>query len=171
MEKIRMNVVNRISSTLLIIGMAALIIMMLFVCLDIVARYAFSQPIAGSSELVSVLLVVSCFFTFPLCQIHKRNITIPIFIDLLGARKRAYVDVVLAVLNSAFTFVIVWETCRQGIEELNSHAVSPIMGIPLGWFKIGAAAAMLFLLLAFLSDLIGVFQKQRTEGFKEQPVT
>lgn len=166
-----MNIISRVSSGLLVIGMAALLVMMLFVCLDIVARYAFSQPVAGSSELVSVLLVISCFFTFPLCQVHKRNITIPIFIDLLGARKRACVDAVLALSSAAFTFVIVWETCRQGIEELNSHAISPIMGIPLGWFKIGAAAATVFLLLAFLSDLAGVVQQQRSGGVKERSVT
>ena len=45
-----MKIIRKVSSVLLFIGMSALVIMMVFVCIDIVARYIFSKPIAGSSE-------------------------------------------------------------------------------------------------------------------------
>ncbi len=156
-----MKIIRKASFVLLVIGMFALVSMMIFVCIDIVTRYVFAQPIPGSNELVSMLLSIACFFAFALTQFQKRNITIPIIIDLLGPRPRAWVDAIIAIICAAFTLLIVWQTYEQGISDANSHAVTPIMTIPVAPFKFFAAFASIFLFLAFLADVIESFIRIR----------
>jgi TRAP-type C4-dicarboxylate transport system permease small subunit len=152
-----MKAIEKISLLLLAIGMIALMFMMVFVNIDIIARYLFSKPIPGSPELVSLLLVIVSFFSLALCQFHKRHITITIIIDMIKPKVRVYVDAAIAFLSAAFTFFIIWQTYEQGVSDLNSNAITSIMGIPVAPFKFAAAFASIFLFLAFLSDFIRSF--------------
>jgi TRAP-type C4-dicarboxylate transport system permease small subunit len=149
-----MRILEKISFFLLWIGMTALMVMVAFINVDIVLRYFFSKPIPGSTELVSMLLVIASFFCLALCQIHKRHITITIIPDMMRPGVRAYMDAVIALLSAAFTFFIIWQTYVQGISDYESNAITSIMRLRVAPFKFAAASATILLFLAFLSDFI-----------------
>jgi TRAP-type C4-dicarboxylate transport system permease small subunit len=153
-EEQLMKVIERLSLYLLWVGMLALLIMMAFVNYDILARLVFSKPVAGSTELVSMLLAVVSFFCLALPQFHKRHITITFVVDMLKPRGRALVDGVTALICALFTVIIIWQTFEQGIGDMNGNAISSIMAIPAAPFKFAAAFATSFLLLAFVLDFL-----------------
>ena len=149
-----MRLIEKLSLYLLCIGMLALLIMMAFVNYDILARLFFSKPVAGSTELVSMLLAIVSFFCLALPQFHKRHITITVIVDMLKPKARAYVDAIIALICAFFTVVIIWQTYEQGIGDMESNAISSIMAIPAAPFRFAAAFATIFLFLAFVIDFI-----------------
>ena len=158
-----MSILERISLYLLYIGMLALLIMMVFVNYDIFARLLFSKPVAGSTELVSMLLAVVSFFCLALPQFHKRHITITVIVDMLKPKARAYVDAIIALICALFTVVIIWQAYEQAIGDLEGNAISSIMAIPAAPFRFAAAFATLFLFLAFVIDFIRAFAMIRND--------
>lgn len=159
-----MRIVNKVSFFLLCVGMLALMIMVAFVNVDIVARYFFSKPVPGSTELVSMLLVVVSFFSLALCQVHKRHITITIVLDMMRPSHRLYADAVIAFLSAAFTLFIIWQTFSQGVSDYESNAITSIMRISVAPFKFAAAFATVFLFLAFLNDFIQTLSTMKDQS-------
>jgi len=156
-----MRIIEKISLFLLSIGMASLMVMVVFVNVDIVARYFFAKPVSGSTELVSMLLVIVSFFSLALCQIHKRHITITIIPDMIRPSVRAYIDAAIAILSAAFTFVIIWQTYEQGISDHVSNAITSIMRLNVAPFKFAAAFATIFLFIAFICDFFQALSMMR----------
>ncbi|RLC36801.1 hypothetical protein DRH29_03750 [candidate division Kazan bacterium] len=153
--------IEKISLVLLYIGMVALMVMMVFINIDIIGRYFFGRPIAGSPELVSFLLVVVSFFSLALSQFHKRHITITVIIDFFKPKTRACIDAMIALICAGFTFFIIWATWEQAISDIKSNAITSIMQLPVPPFKIAATFAAMFLFLAFMSDLVRSIQTMK----------
>ncbi len=162
-----MTLIEKMSYILLCCGMVVLLVMMAFINVDVIARYFFSRPIPGSTEFVSVCLVVVSFFCLALTQFQKRHITITVIIDLMRPRVRLYLDAILALVCAIFTILIMWQTYEQGVSDMVSHCVSPIMVIPMAPFRFVAAFATLLFFLAFLSDFkacISAIRKGREQN-------
>jgi TRAP-type C4-dicarboxylate transport system permease small subunit len=159
-----MKVVEKLSLVLLLIGMIALLVIMVFVNTDIIARYVFSKPIAGSPELVALLLAIVSFFSLALPQFRKRHITISVVIDMASPRVRIYIDAILSLISAIFTILIIWQTFSQGVADLQANIVSATMVIPNAPFRFAAAFGTVFLFLAFVSDFISCLAKMRKEA-------
>ena len=158
-----MNPLEKLSLYLLYIGMAALLLMMLFVNYDILARLFFSAPVAGSTELVSMLLAVVSFFCLALPQFHKRHITITVIVDMLGPKARRVVDAIISLICALFTVIIIWQTFDQGAGDMESNAISSVMQIPAAPFRFAAAFATIFLFLAFATDFVRACSPKKEE--------
>lgn len=147
------TVIEKISLLLLNIGMFALIFMMIFVDADVIGRYFFNKPIAGSQELVAMLMAIVSFFCIALPQFHKRHITITVVVDRFRRKIKLIVDVLMLFLSAIFSIVLIWQTYEQGVAEFSSNAITAIMKLPVWPFRIAGAFAMIFLFFAFIYDL------------------
>jgi len=149
-----MKIIEGLSIVFVAIGSIALLAMLAFINVDIIARMVFNDPIAGSTELISFLLVISNFLFLAATQFYKRNIVITIIIDLFKKRVRRVIDAVLFLASTIFSVLICWQTFDQGVSDLQGNVISPIMEIPFAPFKFVAAVGCALLSVVFLVDFL-----------------
>lgn len=145
----------RASSTLLsAAGMAAMLLMMLHVSLDVISRYAFNQPIVGTLETVSAYYMVAVLF-LPLAEVTRRgqHIRVEVFTRWLSSRPLAACTALGLVLCAAYAGLMAWrggvEAARMtAIGEAWETALRDMQVWPARWFyPLGVAAMGLIFLV------------------------
>jgi TRAP-type C4-dicarboxylate transport system permease small subunit len=155
-----MKILKGLSIAFVVIGSISLLAMLAFINVDVIARMVFNDPVAGSTELISFLLVISNFLFLAATQFYKRNIVITIIIDMFKKRTRRVIDAVIFLSCALFSILICWETFVQGISDLKGSVISSVMEIPFPPFKFVAAAGCGLLSVVFLADFINCFRRK-----------
>lgn len=112
---------ERASGWLETLGAIALFAMMTITFVDIAGRFLLHRPLAGSTDLVQVLLLLTAGCTLPAVTCRGEHLCIGLFDDArptpLERARRAMVAVVLALTFAALA-VLLWryagETARNG---------------------------------------------------------
>lgn len=88
-----------------------LVAMMFLVCCDVVGRYVFNQPIQGTMEITSFLMVAIVYFSLARTQSIKGHI----IIDILTMRLSLRTQLRLALLSNLLGIVLFGLICWQGL--------------------------------------------------------
>lgn len=141
---------ERASDWLETVGAVALFAMMAITFVDIVGRFVLHRPLAGSIDLVQVLLLLTAGCTLPAVTLRGEHLAIGLF-D--GARptplERARRAVVALLVAAAFVAlaVLLW---RHGGETAGNEDVIGYLRIPVAPFVYAMAALCLVAGLAAL---------------------
>ena len=85
---------NRLSFAINDLGSGVLALMMFLVGIDVVLRYIFNRPIAGSYEIVQFMLVIVVFFGMANTAVHNGHIRVDIFITHLTPKVQDVIDTI-----------------------------------------------------------------------------
>jgi len=80
------------------IAVAVVFLMSLWICGDVIGRYFFSHPIAGTTELVKAMIIIIVFLSVPYTWQQGRHIRTTLILDRLSPRKRTGLEIFIALL-------------------------------------------------------------------------
>lgn len=109
------------SSLLAAAGMAAMLLMMAHVSLDVSSRYALNRPIVGTLETVSSYYMVALLF-LPLAEVTRRgqHIRVEVFTQWLPPRLLAACTALGLALSATYAAVLAG---RGGVEAVHMTAI------------------------------------------------
>jgi TRAP-type transport system small permease protein len=125
--------------------MAALIVMLTVIGLDIATRALLNFSFEISDELGGYMLVVIAFVSLPVCQVHDSFHHVEFIQSRLSPRGRAVSHVIFDLLSLAFCAALVWQLGRLEItswrfgDEAPTYLATPLW-IPRLAMVAGAAA-------------------------------
>jgi TRAP-type transport system small permease protein len=156
--------ISHITNLIGYIGSYFIVILMLMMVADVIARHMFNNPITGIYEISVVILVIVVFFTLGACQLKKSNISIDLLISRFSKTTQNIIDTIIFFMCLCFTSVLTWRFILYAIKEYQSGSlVSTTLGLPVYPFIIIAATGCLLLsvifLLHFTQSLLGGFGK------------
>jgi len=139
------------------IGLAALLLMMVITCIDVVGAKVFRWRLLGAIDIVQLSQIVAISFSACMALLLGRHIQVEFFFNLLPRRAQAVIDSVVPVLGLGLFIMIVWRLYVLGRSFQTTGEYTATAYIPLYPFAYAVAFACipmcLILLLAFLKSL------------------
>ena len=139
------------------IGLAAMLLIMVITCIDVVGAKVFRWRILGAIDMVMLAQIVAISFAAGITLILGRQIQVEFFFKLLPRRARALINSFVLLLGLGLFIIIIWRLCVLGHSFQTSGEYSPTAYIPLYPFAYSIALASipvcLVLLLGFIKSL------------------
>ena len=137
--------------------------MMFLVAVDVTLRYCFSSPIAGSVELVELMMVVVVFLAVAYTASRKGHVAIELIVSRFPKRVQAIIDIFTYFLSLGLVALIIWRSVvRANYVWLESHT-SAVLSIPIYPFvfiiALGCALLAVVLLANFIDALARAVRK------------
>jgi len=145
------------------IAMGVLFIMMLLTASDVIFRYVFNRPIAGSIELTEFMMATMVSFGIAYCAVLGGHVSVDVVVSLLPKKTRTIIDTITTFLSLGLFLLITWQSVIYIKEVFHSGLESPVLLLPvypyIGAVAIGFGALCLVLLLNFFQLLSKVVKK------------
>jgi TRAP-type C4-dicarboxylate transport system permease small subunit len=168
------QILEHISRIAVWAGGAALLLAAIMVTIDVFMRKFFSMTMSGSDEVSGYVFAIATTWAYSYCLLHRSNVRIDAFYNLLAPRLRAVLDILGMVLllfymayltNKAWdVFFTSWQRNSVSITTLSTPLWIPqllwVLGLSLFVFTLS------FLLLYTIVSLIkgDIAQVQRIAG-------
>jgi TRAP-type C4-dicarboxylate transport system permease small subunit len=112
------KVLERVSTLVAWIGGVALILMMLHISVEVVARYVFNSPLHGTVEIVSAYYMVAVVF-LPLAMIERLNghIVVELVTQHLPRRAQSILIGLVALVSASYFAVFAWRTWGDALKK------------------------------------------------------
>jgi TRAP-type C4-dicarboxylate transport system permease small subunit len=149
---------------------AALVVMLAVIGLDIVTRSLFNFSFEISDELGGYMLVVITFISLPVCQVNDSFHHVEFVQARLSPRGRAISHLIFDLLSLTFCVLLLWQLMRFEISSWRFEDHAPTyLGTPL-WIPrlsmvIGAAALCASMVRTLVSDI----RKLSSAATSEEP--
>jgi TRAP-type transport system small permease protein len=137
---------------------AALVVMLIVIGVDILTRSLFNFSFEISDELGGYMLVVISFLSLPLCQINDSFHHVELVQSRLSPFGRALSHVIFDLLSSAFGALLLWQLVRFEISSYRfadrapTYLATPLW-LPQLVMALGAAALCFSLLRTLAADI------------------
>jgi TRAP-type C4-dicarboxylate transport system permease small subunit len=131
------------------------------VVVSVLMRWLFSNSIQGDIELMQIATALAVFAFLPLCQAHRGNIVVDSFTNRLPVRVRNALDALWDVVYAAIMAVIAWRLVLGALDTINSHTVSMMLALPIGWAIAACAAMAAFLAVVALLTALRLLRTSR----------
>lgn len=114
-----------LSRALAIVAGVCLILMMVHVVSDVVAKYLFNDPIEGTLEIVAAYYMVAVvFLPFSIAELRREHIYVDMFVRHLALKLRIAVYVFTSLLTAGFYGLLAYET---GGEAVHAYKINEVM--------------------------------------------
>jgi TRAP-type C4-dicarboxylate transport system permease small subunit len=145
------------------IGFAALLLIMVITCVDVVGAKLFKTPVLGSIDIVMLCQIVAISFAASMTQIAGRHIKVEFFLSRLPRRVQAVFNAIIPLLGLGLFIVVIWRVYVLGYSFQASGEYSMTIYIPYYPFAYGIAFACIPLCLVLLVE----FLKSLTKGVQK----
>jgi TRAP-type C4-dicarboxylate transport system permease small subunit len=136
------TVMARLSAGLALTSVGGLLALSALTAIDVVARYAFGQPIPGFTNAAALVtaLVVAAFF--PVLTMRKGNITLRPFAKPGGLAR--ILDSFGALVTAVFFAVMAWQYANYAAEAVRSGEYIAVLRWPIGpwWWGVTVMIAI-----------------------------
>lgn len=140
------------------VACVALSIMVLLVAGNVVMRYIFKKPLAGSVELIEMLMVIIAFFVMPYTAIKGEHVRIDIITSRLSRRAQAILGSIAFFLSTAIVAAIFYQSSLSAIFYINHpERATTVLAIPFAPFRVVIAVGFLLLCLALFRLIFNVY--------------
>ena len=148
---------RRLSEWLEWIGFAALLLMMVITCVDVVGAKIFRWRILGAIDIVQLAQIVAISFAASMAQRLGRMIQVEFVYKLLPRLVQSVIDGVIPLIGLGFFIVVVWRLYELGRLFQTTGEYTATAYIPLYPFAYALCLACipmcLVLLMEFLKSL------------------
>ena len=145
------------------LGLAAMLLMMVITCIDVVGAKVFRWRLLGAIDIVMLAQIVAISFAAGMALILGRHIQVEFFFNLLPRSIQKVVNSFMLLLGLGLFSLVVWRLWVLGHSFQTSGEYSPTAYIPLYPFAYSIALASipvcLVLLVEFLKSLTKREQK------------
>ena len=134
-------------------GLAAMLLMMVITCIDVVGAKVFRWRILGAIDIVMLAQIVAISYAAAITLILGRQIQVEFFFELLPRRVQAVINSFVLLLGLGLFILIIWRVCVLGYSFQTSGEYSSTAYIPFYPFAYGIALASIPVCLVLLVDL------------------
>jgi TRAP-type C4-dicarboxylate transport system permease small subunit len=145
------------------LGLAALLLMMVITCIDVVGAKVFLRPVLGAIDIVQLSQIVAISFAAGMTLILGRHIQVEFFFNLLPRPVQAISDSVVRLLGLGLFIVIVWRLFVLGRSFQTTGEYTATAYIPLYPFAYAIALACIPVCLVLLLDFLKSLTKREQQ--------
>lgn len=118
-----------ISNAVGLVGALGIMVMMLYVTVDVLARLVLGSPLIGTNEIVSRYFMVAVAF-LPLAWVEHRQamISVELFDGYLGRRTLIVSDILVAVTSVLALILVAWTSLSEALEAFGKGAFVMAIG-------------------------------------------
>lgn len=125
-----------------------LCLMMLLTVLDVIGRYLFNMPVAGSTELTELLLSAVIFTGLPAATLDRDHVTVDFVTERLKGTVERIRLPVIALMSAAIMGLVAWRLWLVGNQISSYDGITVTLQIPV------APAAYLASILTAISACV-----------------
>ena len=151
---------RRLSDWFQWIGLAALLLMMVLTCVDVVGAKVFKMPVPGSIDMVMLCQIMAISFAASMTLITGRHIQVEFFFPLFPRLAQRVITPIIHLLGLGLFIVIIWRLYLLGYSFQTTGEYSMTIYIPYYPFAYGVAFAIIPVCLVLLVE----FLKSLTKG-------
>lgn len=145
---------QRLELSLAMVGAVAVFLMMLLVTAEVFLRTVFNNPIAGQSEIVGMLMVVSVYAGISYTQRTGGHVGMDLLLDrVFRGRVRAGIILLNTVLSLLITVIIAIYTWKQAIETIERGTRSIYLHWPVWPLPLMVSIGSIVLCFRFLLEI------------------
>jgi len=148
------KIVNLATRWLNWMAAAALIVVMLIVCANVIGRSFWETPVKGTVDIVSLLGAIVVGWAIAYTQVFKGHIRIDLLVERLPPRIQHIVDSVIDLIGFALFALISWETIIFAKANFEVGELSEVLKLPITPFASVVAIGCIALTLVLFIDLI-----------------
>jgi len=148
------KIVNLVTRWLNWMGAAALIVVMVIVCANVIGRGFFEKPVKGTVDIVGLLGAIIIAWAIAYTQVLKGHIRIELFVKRLPPRIQYIADSIIDLIGFALFAVISWQTILFARANFEIGELSEVLKIPIAPFACVVAIGCIALTLVLLLDLL-----------------
>ena len=148
------KIVNLVTRWLNWMAAAALIVVMVIVCANVIGRGFFETPVKGTVDIVGLLGAIVIAWAIAYTQVVKGHIRVDILVQRLPHRIQYIVDSVIDLIGLALFALISWQTIIFAKAIFETGELSEVLKIPITPFASVVAIGCIALTLVLLIDLI-----------------
>jgi TRAP-type C4-dicarboxylate transport system permease small subunit len=137
---------------------AAIILMMLLTCADVILRYM-RRPIPGTYELVCFLGAVAVSFAMAHTSVQRGHVAVSLVVRLMPERVQGMVESVTSSFGLILFALIAWRSVLYGETLRTSGEVSLTLKMPFYPFVYGIGFSAAAVCLVLMLDLIRSVKK------------
>ncbi|MEO1909444.1 MAG: TRAP transporter small permease [Paracoccus sp. (in: a-proteobacteria)] len=127
-----------------------------------VSNLLIGKPFAADYELVKHVIAIAIFMFLPYCQITGANVSVDIFTERMGPRKKAAMAVLSSVLALAFAVLMLVQMYGGLQSYLKYREVTPVLNLPLWTAFPPILLSLALLALAALATLMAQVRAVRS---------
>lgn len=142
---------DKLNHVFAFIAGTALILMMLLIVFNSIKRL-FSDPIAGTVEMVGWLAAITAIFSLGFAQLHKGHVFIDLLFKKLPQVLQRIVHTTVNVVSIVFFIIAGWQLMIYGIELMKNGVVAETMRIPFYPIVICCSIGFVGLLFAIVKE-------------------
>lgn len=160
------KVFDAFENTLMIVGAAAIFVMMLLVTSDVSARQFFNSPIAGQPEITEMLMVFSVYLGMAYTQRDGGHIGLDILINRMPDTLRIACQWITHILSLIINGIVAVYALLQAIQAFTEGTRSIFLYWPMWPLPFAVALGSFILCLRLIVDLVTQSKiiKQKTEA-------
>jgi len=146
--------VSSVAHGLMIVARVVVALMVILITSDVILRYFFNRPIAGSYELIEFMMVFVVFLGLAFTQVRKGHLCINLFTKNLSAQTMAVLNSLSYLLCLAIFVLISWRLAITAGSEFRNGSVSTVLNIPIWISYWVTVAGSVTLTIVFLADFL-----------------
>jgi TRAP-type C4-dicarboxylate transport system permease small subunit len=154
---------RRISGWCEWLGLAAMLLMMVVTCVDVVGAKVFRWRLLGAIDIVMLAQIVAISFAAGMALILGRHIQVEFFFNLLPRGVQKVVNSFVLLLCLGLFILVIWRLWVQGQSFQTSGEYSPTAYIPLYPFAYSIALASIPVCLVLLVEFLNSLKKREQE--------
>jgi TRAP-type C4-dicarboxylate transport system permease small subunit len=173
--RILQKIVDPIARWMNFVSVGVLMVMIFFVAVDVIGRYAFEHPLESSYEGVQLMMVFVFAFGIAYTQRKKGHVAVDMLVNRFGQKAQAITDLLASLLCLGFLSILTWQTLVKARADLltNESTLGKIGGIsyiPIYPFYYMVSLTVGVLALTFLLEfLISVVRLSVRPDFGSEP--
>jgi len=142
------------------VASASLVAMMLLTCADVLMRYAFSRPIIGTYDLVSLMGAVVVSFAMPYTMLKKGHVAVEFLIQNLSKDTQRIIETFTHLIAVSLFSVLIWQAIILARDMRAAGEVTPTLLLPFYPILYCMAVCFFGLCLAILVNLSHIWTKR-----------
>ncbi|MBW1800429.1 MAG: TRAP transporter small permease [Deltaproteobacteria bacterium] len=148
------KVVSLLTRWLNWIAAAAIIVVMIIVCANVIGRGFFGSPFKGTVDIVSLLGAFIIAGAMAYTQVLKGHIRIELFVERMPSRLQYIINSFIDLIGFCLFALISWQTVLFAQYNMEIGELSEVLKLPLTPFASVVAIGCIALTLVLLLDLI-----------------
>lgn len=171
-ERATPRIVHWTSSVLEWIGMAAIIVMMFNVVLEVVLRTLFNSPIPGTLELVTFwYIVMISFIGMWLAQRRREHISVTLIFDRLTLRAQRIVAIAGNTLTAVLLVLFIWYGLQTAMRQAGLGEYTGATEFPIWPMRFVVPITLAAWLIVLIAQTIEVIRNPEVLRVEHDPET
>lgn len=148
------HTIERVNRVVTPIGLAALVVMMMVVVVNVVGRALFQAPLYGAVELVQITGVFLVAFIAGYTQFKKQNVAVGIVVDRFRPRVQSIFDSFTLLLSLGAVALLIWASFVTAVEMVQANEITAVFQAPKYPYRIVWVIGLIVLGITLLVDFI-----------------